>query len=280
MTAVTIGKFDGFHLGHRLLLEELREISREQKDEIPTCVCKIDFSGPGLLSRAEQSKVLEQYQIYRMRRLAFSEYFASQTPEEFVRRVLVSELGATNVVVGSDFCFGYNRTGNVDTLRQLGEKYGFRVIAVEKLRKDGEVVSSTRIRSLISEGRVEEAGVLLGQPVSYQGRVCHGRELGRTIGFPTCNLQADPEKLLPLYGVYQTEVLTPLGTYAGITNIGQKPTVEENGTPTIETHIPGFNGNLYDEEITVRLKRFLRPEKRFASVEELKEQLRIDVDCT
>ena len=280
MTAVTIGKFDGFHLGHRILLAELQELSKEQKEEMPTCVCKIDFPGPGLLSRDEQKKVLDEYGIYRMRRLAFSEYFASQTPEEFVRRVLVSELGASHIVVGSDFRFGYNRCGTVDTLRSLGEKYGFRVVAVDKLKMGGEIVSSSRIRNLLSEGQVDQVAELLGQPVTYQGNVCHGKELGRTIGFPTCNLRPDPEKLLPLFGVYRSVVTTPEGVYDGVTNIGRKPTVEEDGAPTIETYILGFSGDLYGEEIKVTLKSFIRAEKKFASVEELVAQMKIDADFT
>ena len=280
MTAVTIGKFDGFHLGHRLLLAELQEISKEQKEEIPTCVCKIDFPGPGLLTRDEQKKVLDEYGIYRMRRLAFSEYFASQTPEEFVRRVLVSELGASHVVVGSDFCFGYNRSGTVDTLRNLGEKYGFSVIAIPKLKIEGEFVSSTRIRKLLSEGNVQKGAELLGQPLTYSGRVCHGQELGRTIGFPTCNLQPDSEKLLPLFGAYRSVVTTPEGVFDGVTNIGRKPTVEGDGAPTIETYLHGFSGNLYDSDISVTLKTFLRPERKFESLDALKAQLTIDADFT
>ena len=291
MTAVTIGKFDGFHRGHRILLEELARVSQAaaktaekpseltgEKKGIPTCVCKIDFPGPGILSQEEQRQVLDQYGIYRMRRLAFTEQFASQTPEEFVRRVLIGELGTTHVVVGADFCFGYNHSGSVETLRSLGEKYGFSVTAIEKLVLDGEVVSSTRIRKLLSEGQIEEAERLLGNEISYRGLVCHGRELGRTIGFPTINLCPDPDKLLPLFGVYQSEVTTPMGQFRGITNIGKKPTVEKDAAPTIETFLFDFSGDLYDMEVTVRLVHFLRPERRFESVEALQEQMRRDIE--
>ncbi len=280
MTAVTIGKFDGFHKGHQLLLAELARIAADPAAEdggMPTCVCKIDFPGPGLLTREEQQQVLDRYGIYRMRRLAFTEQFASQTPEEFVRRVLVGELGTTHVVVGTDFCFGYDHAGNVDTLRDLGVKYGFSVTAIDKLYMDGEVVSSTRIRSLLSEGKIQEAERLLGNRICYKGLVSHGKELGRTIGFPTLNLIPDRDKILPCFGVYQSEVITPLGTYRGITNIGKKPTVEKDGLPTIETFLFDFSGDLYDEEITVRLMHFLRPEKKFDSVQELQDQMKKDI---
>ena len=278
LTAVTIGKFDGFHKGHRLLLEALAGIAAATKKGMPTCVCKIDFPGPSLLTHEEQRQILDQYGIYRMRRLAFTDMFASQTPEEFVRRVLVGELGTSHVVVGCDFCFGYNHSGNVDTLRNLGEKYGFSVTAIDKLQIDGEPVSSTRIRSLISEGRIEAAEELLGTELCYKGMVCHGREIGRTIGFPTLNLRPDPDKILPLFGVYRSIVTTEQGEFQGITNIGKKPTVEQDGTPIIETFLNDFSGNLYDTEITVRLQHFLRPERKFDSVEALQQQLQKDLD--
>ena len=273
LTAVTIGKFDGFHLGHQKLLKELKKYPGE------AVVCKIDFPGQGLLLAKEQEELLDSFGVRRLVRLPFTSDFAARSPEDFVRGLLVDTLDARDVVVGVDFRFGVHRSGTVETLRSLGKKYGFNVHPVEKLSMDGSPVSSTRIRTCYEAGDMEGARKLLGYPVEFRGTVRHGRELGRTIGFPTANLIPEQEKLLPGFGVYASTV-TIQGSdtvYRGITNIGCRPTVNEGSDTTIETYIPGFSGDLYGREITVRPDSFIRGEKKFQHVEELVRQMQKDV---
>lgn len=272
LTSVTIGKFDGFHMGHQKLLKELLDTGADE-----TVVCKIDLPGPGLLTRREQDAFLAGFGIDRLVRIPFTGEFARQTPEEFVRTILVEKLKAAHVIVGEDFRFGHQRTGTVETLKKLGDKYGFIVHPTEKLQMDGSVVSSTRIRTALEEGRIEVAEHLLGHPICYDGIVSHGRQLGRTIGFPTLNLCPDEEKLLPRFGVYASLVTTPEGEYSAVTNIGKRPTVNDGESITIESNLLHFSGDLYDRQISVRLKSFIRPEQKFETVEALREQMKKDL---
>ena len=215
--------------------------------------------------------------IQRLERIPFTQEFASLSPEAFVEEYLVRRLNLKHLVVGEDFHFGYQRKGTVNTLKELGDRFGFTVSAVSKLKMDGSPVSSTRIRACYTEGRIKEAERLLGHPVMIQGIVRHGQELGRTIGFPTLNLIPDEEKLLPVFGVYASTVETPEGTFRGITNIGNRPTVHEGTDVTVETYLPGFQGDLYDREIKVVLSDYIRSEQRFDTVEHLQEQMKKDI---
>ena len=272
MNAVTIGKFDGFHKGHQKLLQEMLKTDVDE-----TIVCKIDFPGAGLLTRQEQEDYLKQLGIQRLVRLPFTKEFAGKTPEEFVRQVLVEELDARHVIVGSDFRFGCNRIGNVETLSMLGKHYGFQVHSVDKLQMDGDPVSSTRIRAAYEAGEIETAERLLGHEITFSGVVLHGKKQGRTIGFPTVNLVPGEEKLLPAFGAYGTSVTTPFGEFRAIANIGIRPTFDDGDQVTIEAHLKGFDGDLYDQKIRIRLLTYLRPERHFDSVEDLQQQIQKDL---
>ncbi len=271
LTSVTIGKFDGFHKGHQKLLRELLKCEADT-----SVVCKIDLPGPGLLTKQEQEEYLSAAGIDRLVRLPFTADFARQTPEDFVRLVLAEQLEARHVIVGTDFRFGYQRSGDIEALTTLGKQYGFSVHPVEKLEMDGSPVSSTRIRAAYEKGSVEEAEHMLGHEITFSGMVRHGRELGRTIGFPTLNLIPDEEKLLPRFGVYESVVTTTKGQFRAVSNIGVRPTVNDGTDVTIESHLGHFSEDLYGEKIFVRLVRFIRPEMRFDSVGELKDQMKKD----
>ena len=275
MSVVTIGKFDGFHMGHRLLLSRLQEKSGVYGRAV---VLRILTPGKKLLCSEEEIRVLSMYGSPEMKTLEFTPEFMGRSPESFVKDILVNEYGVREVIVGKDFHFGKDRAGNVDTLTGLGQKYGFSVTAVDKLLMDGEVVSSSRIRNRLAEGDISSASKLLGQDISYSGVVKHGKQLGRTIGFPTINLIPDENKLLPCFGVYRSVVEMEGAVYDGLTNIGLRPTVDESADATIETFIRGFDGDAYDRKVSVRLVDFIRPEQHFGSVDELREQLKKDLE--
>lgn len=282
-TAVSLGKFDGFHVGHRLLIEYVTSLKKNGLQPVTFSF----FQHPGNFV-ANQSKGLiytEAEKVGKVEELG-SDYFISYPfneevmhtePEEFVRTVLVEKLGAKVVVVGKDYRFGKNRAGNVEVLEKLGEKYGFEVKAFDKVVLDGKEVSSTRIRQELMEGNLEHANQMLGSPYSITGVVVHGNEIGRTLGMPTANIRPDREKLVPPNGVYASRILFDDAVHYGITNIGYKPTVGDKNEKGVETFVFDFSGNLYDKEITVELFAYERGEKKFGSLEELKSQM--EKDC-
>ena len=198
-------------------------------------------------------------------------------PEQFVKEYLVDRLQTGFVAVGPDFRFGYERRGNPRMLAELGEIYGFQVQVLEK-EKDGNLdISSTYIREELEKGNMEKVNDLLGYPYFTRGEIVHGRQLGRTIGIPTANLIPPKVKKLPPNGVYITQSLIGNRVYQGITNVGYKPTVKENFLG-VETYLFACNEDLYGQEAEVRFYKYLRPEKKFASLEELKKQLDRDVE--
>lgn len=275
-TALTIGKFDGFHKGHRLLLQEISDYSAKTGAE---AVCyKLEFGGDSILSRDEQEKVISGYGISRLCRVEFTPEYADVLAEDFVRDIIHEELGAEYVVVGSDFRFGRDRAGDVHLLEELSDKYGFKVKSFDKLVMDGEIVSSTRIRHLLEEGLVDEASKLLGKDYDLTGTVADGKKLGRSLGYPTLNLQFPQNKILPRLGVYSSVTVIGDDTYNSITNVGRRPSVDDGDEVNIETFIYDFNDDIYGREVSVKLTHFLRDERRFESLEALKNQIAIDID--
>ncbi len=275
-TAVALGKFQGLHKGHMLLIDEILRLSEEEN--LTSVVFTIDVSSEKTINLPEERyDILEKSGVDYNVTCEFSKEFASLSPVDFVESILVNRLDAKYVVVGTDFRFGYKRLGNVDLLRQMGEKYGFKVIAIEKLSLDGTIISSTYIRELIVSGKIKDVLRYMGRSYSVTGTVKKGRQLGRTIGFPTANIIPDEKKILPPFGAYCTEVVIGGMIYKAITNVGDNPTIDENNCTTIETNIPGFSGDIYGKEITVYFKDFIRGEKKFTSIDELKEQLQNDI---
>ena len=275
-SAVALGKFEGIHLGHRLLIDGAVAYAREQ--DITSVVFTICQPGAArIYTRAERAEILTGLNVDVDMECAFTPEFMALSPEKFVEQVLVESLHATCVFVGEDFRFGKDRAGNADTLRELGEKYGFRVSVYEKLCMDGSEISSSRIRDLLAEGRIAQANALLGRAYTVSGTVREGKRLGNTIGFPTLNLYPEREKLLPLPGVYGTEVLVDGKTYRAITNVGSNPTVEHGKELKVESHLLDFDENAYGKEIEVRFLSFVREERRFPSINELKNQIKSDI---
>jgi len=276
-TAVTIGKFDGFHLGHRSLLSA---VLREKENGYASCVVSfstgVDIERSMIYTKEEQRKLCADMGIDVLAEYPLDETIREMSAEQFVEEFLCKRLQAKMIAVGEDFRFGKGRSGDVALLRALEDTYGYRTISIPKV-EDSEVrISSTGIRKLLAEGNVSEANRMLGRPYAIFGEVLHGKKLGRTLGFPTMNLIPSVEKLLPAYGVYVTKTLVDGQWYDGITNIGLRPTVDSNRTVSVETHLFQYDGDLYGKQVEVQFFEFLRPERKFSDVDELKEAMRKD----
>mgnify|MGYP002795726577 CR=1 FL=1 len=246
-SAVSLGKFDGFHRGHRLLLNRILE----QKDMHAT-IFTFDgiWKGPQIYVEQEKRDLLQRLGVEREVLFPFREETKSMTPEAFIQEILVERMDAKLICVGEDFRFGCGRRGNVEMLDEYASKYGYELCVFPKICEDGEVISSTRIRRELAEGKIETANRLLGDPYFVSGEVVHGNALGRTIGMPTANLVPGSQKLLPVYGVYASRVEVDGKIYAGVTNVGVKPTVGASQA-NVETTLLHFDGDLYGKQMKV-----------------------------
>lgn len=284
-TAVAIGKFDGVHLGHRRLLLEINE---QKKRGLLTCVFTFDptpavlfgmSDGKEITTKEEKRSIFEKLGVDILIEFPLTKETAAIQPESFVKDILVKQMHTKFVAAGTDLSFGNKGAGNAALLTKLGQELKFQVKTIDKISVDGIEVSSTYIRKLIENGEMEQAVKMLGMPYLIKGKVVHGNRIGRTLGFPTVNLLPGAEKLLPPNGVYRSEVLVGTRMYQAITNIGCKPTVaEEKKVVGAESYLYDFSEEIYDREIEVSLYEFKRPERQFASLDELKQQLKKDIE--
>ena len=280
---VALGNFDGVHLGHQAVLARAVEEARELGGRVvaatfwphPRSVLGAGAS-PVLLTTIEgRREALLEHGADEVRAIPFDRDLSRKSPEEFVRDVLVGELGARAVVVGENFRFGYKAAGDFAELRRLMRKGGGDAHAVEVRGARGEI-SSTRVRSLLLEGDVAGAAGLLGRPYAVRGEVVTGDRRGRTIGFPTANVRVDPAVVVPARGVYACTVRIGDKNHAACTNVGVAPTFER-GENRIEAHLLDFAGDLYGRVVAVGFLERVRGERRFSGVDELKEQIGRDV---
>ena len=272
-TAVCIGKFDGLHKGHRLLFSEAGRSGLE--------VVMITFlfpDGGGIYAMEEKISLAGGLGIDDMVIIPVTEEFMHMSPERFVREILVGRCGAKEVVVGADFCFGYRRSGTAEDLREAGGRFGYSTKICEKLTQGGEIISSTRIRRLLAEGRLPEANALLQTPYFIQGVVEPGNRIGRRMMVPTANIRPAEGKVLPPHGVYSVRVLAGGKQYDGVGNLGVKPTIPGENPVGIEVWLFDYEGDLYGQNLTVSLMNFQRPERKFSSVDKLREQIRMDTE--
>lgn len=275
-TAVTVGKFDGFHLGHQSLISAvLREKEKGYSSCVVTFSTDVDAERSMIYTKKEQQLLCDMLGIDVMAEYLFED-IKEMSAEQFITEILLKRLQARVVVVGEDFRFGKNRTGDVSLLKNLEETYGYRTVCIPKVEEAKQRISSTGIRDLLAKGAVEEANQLLGRPYAVFGEVLHGKKLGRTLGFPTMNLIPTMEKLLPAYGVYVTRTMVGGRLFDGITNIGRRPTVDSDERVSVETHLFDYEGDLYGKQVEVRFLHFLRPEKKFSDVEQLKAAMHED----
>lgn len=276
-TAVTIGKFDGFHLGHRSLLAA---VLKESENGLASCVVSfstsVDEGRKQIYTKEEQRKLCESLGIDVLVEYSLNESMRELSAEDFVSEILCGKLHAKVVVAGEDFRFGKGRMGDVALLKALEGKYGYRTICISKVTEAEERISSTGIRELLLAGKVSEANSLLGRPYEVYGEVLHGKKLGRTLGFPTMNLIPSEEKLLPAYGVYITKTKVDGQWFEGITNVGLRPTVDSDERVSVETHLFSYDGDLYGKQVEVQFWAFLRPERKFTGVEQLKSAMHED----
>ncbi|QWT53478.1 bifunctional riboflavin kinase/FAD synthetase [Eubacterium sp. MSJ-33] len=275
-TVVALGKFEGLHKGHMLLINKVLQLSHETGKQ--SVVFSIDMPGTKrIYTIPERNRILEEIGIDFNITCEFTKKFASMKPEAFVKDVLVERLHPEYVVVGNDFRFGKNRQGDVALLEELGNRYGYEVLAFEKLREQGTVISSSYIREQIEQGNVDLIQEYMGRPYSIAGIVQYGKQLGTTIGFPTANLIPDEEKLLVPNGVYETSLILDNLRYRGITNVGDNPTVDDDHKIKVETNILDYNGNLYGKYLKIEFIRQIRKEIKFDSIEALKNQIKSDI---
>lgn len=286
-SAVVIGKFDGLHRGHKLLLEQVLE---EKENGLLAVVFTFDpppaafFAKKllkGLTTKEEKRRCFRQMGIDVLVEFPMNEETAATPPAQFITEILQKKLHAALIVAGTDLSFGDRGLGDCALLEKYAAKCGYQVRIMEKVYDGGEAISSTRVRSAVEKGRMEEAARLLGAPYAVMGTVVHGRRIGRTLGFPTVNQLPPADKLLPPNGVYLSEVECRKGIFKGLTNVGTKPTVERGENPPmgVETYIYDFDEDIYDTFITVRLLSFCRPEQKFSGLDALKAQLDHDIEA-
>lgn len=282
-TILTIGVFDGVHLGHKHLLTKLIERARELNllsvvvtfDPHPQKLLSPKTELPFLTSLEQRKALLRDAGAEAVIILPFTQELAQLSARGFVE-LLKDYLRLKELVIGPDFTLGRSREGNVSTLRKLGEDMGFTVTVVPPVRINGEMVSSTAIRGALAGGNLERVHSLIGRPFSLHGKVVHGESRGAKLDYPTANLEIEPEQALPAEGVYATWAYIGSRAYESVTNIGRRPTFG-GGKSVVEVYILGYWGSLYGEELKIDIMERLRAEKKFNSVEALKRQIAEDV---
>ena len=282
---VVLGNFDGVHLGHRAVLRRGLEVARGRG--APLVAATFDPHPRAVLRPGDEPRLLTTLELRReelrrqgadeVRVIRFDKALSRKSPEEFVRDVLVGEIGAALVVVGENFRFGHRASGDFADLKRLMRESGGDAFAVSIAGTNGAEITSTHIRALISAGDVEEASRLLGRPYLIRGEVVEGDRRGRQIGFPTANVLPDPAVIVPARGVYAGFVQFDGKEYASCTNVGVAPTFDR-AESRIEAHLLGFRGDIYGKTVDVGFMRRIREEKRFSGIEALREQIARDVE--
>jgi len=286
-TVATVGTFDGVHLGHQSVLEEINRradaIGRRSVlvtfDPHPLRIVKPEHAPPMLTTPVEKKEILAESGLDYAVFLSFTEALSQYQPRRFVEEVLIERLGVEELVIGYDHGFGRDRSGDPDTLKVIGSELGFSVDVVAPVGVKGEAVSSSRIRAAVGEGDMGEARACLGRPYSIRGVVVRGEGRGHVLGFPTANLMvAEREKLIPPQGIYAVKGVLRQGTYAGALHLGPRPTFK-GSPPTIELHLLDFQDDVYGEEVRVDFIKYLREVEPFDSVSALVEQMKEDVEA-
>ena len=286
--ALTIGNFDGVHLGHSKIVDEVKNFAKEKNllsailtfEPHPISFFKSDRAKDfRITSLSKKLKIFAEKEIDRTIILPFNQKIAAIKAEDFIEQILVKALNVKNLTVGYDFIFGQNREGNFQLLQQASKKFGFELNQISALKESEQICSSSLIRKFISEGKIVEANRFLGRNFAICGNVTSGRKLANQLGFPTANLVTKPHIIKPKFGVYKTLTFIPSleKKFPSITNFGVKPTIGGDLIPLLETHILNFDQNIYGKKIEVEFLDFVREEKKFGSLDELKEQIKKDL---
>ena len=279
-TVVTLGKFDGLHLGHKELIDIVLKTKGLTKvlftfDVNPLSILS-DKEFKVIETGTERINLMKDSGFDYMIDYPFTKETINTDADEFIKTIIHDKLDAKMLVVGTDFRFGKDRHGDVELLEKRSKEYGYVLKVIEKKKMYGEVISSTRIRSLIKKGEIRLANELLGREFSFSGEIIHGNHLGHTVGMPTINIKPEACKLLPPFGVYVSDTELDYKVYRGITNIGVKPTVGKDNAVGVETWLFGLDRDVYGHFAKVKLLDFIRPEMKFNSLEEVKNQVNID----
>lgn len=284
-TVLTLGVFDGLHLGHQLITQTVVERARATGaiptvitfDPHPRAVLHPESAPPLLQTFDQKIEALSVLGVEQTIVISFTKQFAQIKAEEFLQDVVRERLQAREVYLGRGFAFGQGREGNIELLKKISERLGFHAAEVPEVQLRGQRISSSRIRQLLADGCVNLARRMLGRPYGVEGRVVRGQERGRTLGFPTANLSPQ-NRVIPRSGVYVTATLIEGVWRRSITNVGTRPTFETAAESSVETYVMNWSGDLYGDVVRVRFLDRLRDERKFNSIEELKERITLDVE--
>ena len=284
-TVLTIGTFDGIHLGHKELIDEV--VSDAQRfggrsflvtfNPHPRSIVSKDFKLKLLTTLKEKADRLESLGIQNLFILKFTREISQLTAEEFFKKFIVDGIGLREIIIGYNHHFGKGRSGDKNTLDSMGKVFDFDVKAISALQQDDETISSSKVRELLSKGVIKKANDFLGRSYSFGGKVVEGDKRGRTLGFPTANIALDDvNKLLPALGIYLVEFFVKNEKYFGLLSVGQRPTFYESGQVVPEVYVLDFDQDIYGEYVTVKVLERIRGEEKFSSVEDLVLQMNKD----
>lgn len=286
--SLTIGNFDGFHLGHQKLLDEIKE--NAQKNNYKSAVLSFEphpssffkkekHNSFRISSLAQKLSFIKDYNIDYAIILPFNQALAAISAQDFISEIIVNKLNTKNLVIGYDFVFGKNRSGNIDLLESCHKKYGFELQKIEQLKINNHNYSSSNIRNQILQGNIELANQIIGKNFTISSTVQNGRKLGASINFPTANFFPKQHIIKPKYGVYKTTTYLPQlnKKFDSITNFGIRPTLQDNDAEIFETHILNFLKNIYGQKIYLEFIDFIRPEMKFDNLAQLKQQISADI---
>jgi riboflavin kinase / FMN adenylyltransferase len=280
---IAIGNFDGIHLGHQKVINEARKKAKSKKlpfgiitfEPVPVMYFNSKIKNHRINSLEQKKNQLKKLKLDFLIIIKFNKIFSSLTAEKFIKEIIHNKTKCSFLYVSKNFKFGFKRRGNIQTLKRHEKLYNFKSLITKPYKKNNKIISSTLIRKKIINGKIQEANTLLNRKWKIKGTVIKGRQLGRKIGFPTCNLQLN-DYIVPRNGVYAVQVKGSNFNKKGIANIGFRPTF--NGKKLLlETNIFGIDKNLYNKEIDISFKKFIRQEKKFKNLEHLKKQIKIDI---
>lgn len=278
--ALSIGMFDGVHIGHQEIIKKLHQVAENQNlipsiltfTPHPRLVFNPDDDLCFLNTSKEKNELLQHTGIQHLFIQEFDKDFRNLTGEEFIKEILVKKLNVKYLIIGYDHSFGKNRSGNFELLQKFSSEFGYQVEKIEEININHHTISSTQIRNALSEGNIQKANEMLGYFYPLSGKVIHGKKLGRTIGYPTANIEVEDRKLLPKKGAYIVEVYIDNQRYKGMLSVGTNPTVGGEKL-SVEVYILDFNENIYDKEIKVLFREFLHEEIKFENIEQLIKRL-------
>lgn len=280
---IAIGNFDGIHLGHQKVINEAKKKARNNKlpfgimtfEPVPVMFFNSKINNHRINSLSQKKLQLKKFELDFLIIIKFNRSFSSLTAEQFINKIIYKKTKSKYLYVSKNFKFGLKRLGNIHTLKKFERLYDYKSLITKPYKKNRKIISSSLIRKKITNGRIQETNVLLNREWCIEGKVINGKKRGRKIGFPTCNLKLK-DYIVPRLGVYAVNVRGPKLNKKGIANVGFRPTFNGKNL-LLETNIFGINKNLYNKEIIVSFKKFIRPEKKFKDLEHLKKQIKIDI---